>query len=838
MSDKDKDPENGSSGESEIESPIDGPPPDWMRTMSSGGESSLTEENTPDWLKSIRKGHTADDSTSSKSGSPAASSQSSADDAADDTGLSDLERLLAEEGIDLGSVDDERPDEAAGMSVKDWMIATSDDEMIRKRIGEEAIIDEGIPPAPTPKPSPPAAALEPEPVSAVPTPVPVAAIDTDDDKMVVQEDLPDWLRDDSSADDDAALLFSPEPVVAAAAEDEGSDKLVVEGDLPDWLREVSEVEEAPAVEALEPESLPVAAAQVEPADGDSDKMVVDGDLPDWLREVSEVEEAPAVETLEPESLPAVAAQVEPADGDSDKMVVEGDLPDWLREVSDEASGLDEVLATPAGEIAAELEPADSGDMPDWLKEVSEEATSTTEGDDKPVLDEDLPDWLQGGDDEAEEAVKDLPFSLETKDIMETAGEIGETIGDEDLPDWLRDVEEGSAEEEFLAAEVKSGPAPTSLVAEPDSMIEEEEEEDLPDWLNETPEGDEDAGVEDGGDLPDWLKDVQLEDERLESEPITPLERVQAMAGLETEAPDEADLPDWLRQVQAVQDEREGGASPVSRQADDDDLADDDDMPDWLHEVAEEGEPFEPSEPDHDDFLTNVAEEEVIIEEELPDWPQDIQEEREEVDDLASALEAAGASPEPAVAAYSLPIEDVIPEPEPVPEPKPTPKPAPPAPAVEDRQPQPAVAASTPAGVPDWLKKLREGDNDQKPAAEPRPQPAPAPVRVAQAAPEPQPVRVAESPSIQVASIRPEEADDQLRSARDARDAENIAEAIRIYNNLVSSSLHLDKVIDDIQQLIKSYPSNPMLYQVMGDAMLRDGRLQSALETYRQALLKL
>jgi tetratricopeptide (TPR) repeat protein len=95
--------------------------------------------------------------------------------------------------------------------------------------------------------------------------------------------------------------------------------------------------------------------------------------------------------------------------------------------------------------------------------------------------------------------------------------------------------------------------------------------------------------------------------------------------------------------------------------------------------------------------------------------------------------------------------------------------------------------------------------------------------------------VTESPTIEVASIRPEEADEQLRSARDA---DNIEEAIRIYNNLVSSSLHLDRVIDDMQQLIKSYPSNPILYQIMGDAMLRDGRLQSALEIYRQALLKL
>jgi cytochrome c-type biogenesis protein CcmH/NrfG len=46
------------------------------------------------------------------------------------------------------------------------------------------------------------------------------------------------------------------------------------------------------------------------------------------------------------------------------------------------------------------------------------------------------------------------------------------------------------------------------------------------------------------------------------------------------------------------------------------------------------------------------------------------------------------------------------------------------------------------------------------------------------------------------------------------------------------------VIDDLEQTIKSYPSNPILFQLMGDAMMKDGRLQSALDVYRQALTKL
>jgi cytochrome c-type biogenesis protein CcmH/NrfG len=42
----------------------------------------------------------------------------------------------------------------------------------------------------------------------------------------------------------------------------------------------------------------------------------------------------------------------------------------------------------------------------------------------------------------------------------------------------------------------------------------------------------------------------------------------------------------------------------------------------------------------------------------------------------------------------------------------------------------------------------------------------------------------------------------------------------------------------MQQSIKTSPTNYLLYQVMGDAMMRDGRLQSALNAYREALMRL
>jgi tetratricopeptide (TPR) repeat protein len=85
---------------------------------------------------------------------------------------------------------------------------------------------------------------------------------------------------------------------------------------------------------------------------------------------------------------------------------------------------------------------------------------------------------------------------------------------------------------------------------------------------------------------------------------------------------------------------------------------------------------------------------------------------------------------------------------------------------------------------------------------------------------------------------PADAEDRLNLARTARDKGDLNEAARIYDSLVANGAYLDKIIEDLQQTIKAHPGNYLLFQVMGDAMMRDGRLQSALKAYREALAKL
>jgi hypothetical protein len=831
--------------ENEIESPVDGPIPDWMRMATASSSSpSLTEETTPDWLKAIQSGKSP--SKSEPAPEPAETEDSYA-------GMSDLERLLAEEGIDLGSVAEERPSGASGMSVRDWMISTSEDEMIRKKVGaepleeeEEALIpepaetedsyagmsdlerllaEEGIDLGSVAEERPSGASgmsvrdwmistsedemirkkvgaepLEEEeealiPEEPIPAAQPVQA--KEDDKMVVEEDLPDWLREVDLEEETSAV---PAPTTASGYDD----KIVAEEDLPDWLRDTEE--EPTPIEFGGDEGLPdwlrdteeeeaeaPVGAAISEAGSEDDKMIVEDDLPDWLRDVEE----------EPASVSEPVAAVTAKD---DKLVVEEDLPDWLRDVEEESlapSFAETVAATEAGDLVAEEE------LPDWLRDVQEEeaeeipvaAALETDEEDLMLDKDDLPDWLKEVQAEAD---KEPPVAEAM--MAGTAAE----FTDEDLPDWLREVEEEEVEP------AASTPLLSGLDTS-DRMIDEG----LPDWLREVEEEEtpEPEGVvaNDGlvarEELPDWLSEVQTaEDEAFEPSEPSPEEPAEVV---------EEDLPDWLREVEEE--------VPVEAL----DLVE--------AEAETEGE-VETEEMEVEPAVTAVAapslvsDSGLIEEEELPDWLRQVEEtrdlagEEEPEEAIAPALEEAAA---PAVAAGVFATTEAVVEEAVVAEPEPEPVPVSVAP-VASPLPQPVSTAE----MPDWLKKLREGQEETPPT----PAPIPTPVSVATAQPVVIPRPVAPEPAPVVAEVQPKapvvDADKLLEMARIARAKGNLDESVSMYDNLIASGIHLDSVIEDMRQSIKAFPANHLLYQIMGDAMMKDGRLQAALDAYRQGLARL
>lgn len=60
-------------------------------------------------------------------------------------------------------------------------------------------------------------------------------------------------------------------------------------------------------------------------------------------------------------------------------------------------------------------------------------------------------------------------------------------------------------------------------------------------------------------------------------------------------------------------------------------------------------------------------------------------------------------------------------------------------------------------------------------------------------------------------------------------------SIVIYDALVRASQALADVADDLHQMARSQPKNPVIHRVLGDSLMRQGRLQEALNTYREAL---
>ncbi|MCB0194976.1 MAG: hypothetical protein KDJ65_23705 [Anaerolineae bacterium] len=881
MSDSDK----KKPSENDIESPVDGPTPDWMKmATSSNSAPSLTEENTPDWLKDIRSGKSSagsdtstetsdetssemsdlerllaeegidlgtvaeerpegsegmsardwmistsddelirrriggDDITTEEPAPAVAVSEPVAETPSESSGeMSDLERLLAEEGIDLGTVAEDRPEGSEGMSARDWMISTSDDELIRRRIGGDDVTTEEPAPAPTPA----AVTPEPQPEPAVPTPA--AETEIDDDKMVVEEDLPDWLREIDEDDDSG---FGEIPTF------DNDDKLVDEEGLPDWLQDIEESDDTEL------------AIDTTAGTASEESGTADDEMPDWLGGFGETVESPA----------STVSSSDLSGEEDDKMVVEEDLPDWLREVDDEPEAASDTATTPSDDDGMVVEE----DLPGWLSDLSDEDADSDfdaeQGDDTLVSDE-LPDWLSDTEDP-----EDVPFQLDTSLAASPLDS-----DDEDLPDWLREVQEDVPTKESTqeAAPASQAAAPVATRNDPDVI-----EEDLPDWLREVQEDSdieespllvdetattasaEPVTVDDDG-LPDWLKDVDDTTEDISVEaPVTAA--VQA---------DENDLPDWLKEV----GDDDESFEDISFSSEEDTLIVEEDLPDWLSEVdTESDDPFEPSEPSPEE------EAEIVAMDELPDWLRDTDEESlDDIDeDELASLPPAEAVSEP-LEEGAMPVEDddlpdwlkegagleslsedgeseEIAAPEPSPEPVAASSPIEEAftePVVEADEAEPLPVAQTQASpptriasrMPDWLKKLRESQ-PKSPVKQPVVAEASAVVSSSM-----QTAGAIGAPAKFDSSVLqnlPHDTGKRLELARDARERGEIDEAIPIYSNLVSSGAHLTSVIEDLQQSLKTYPTNYMLYQVIGDAMLKDGRIQNALESYRQALTKL
>jgi cytochrome c-type biogenesis protein CcmH/NrfG len=71
-------------------------------------------------------------------------------------------------------------------------------------------------------------------------------------------------------------------------------------------------------------------------------------------------------------------------------------------------------------------------------------------------------------------------------------------------------------------------------------------------------------------------------------------------------------------------------------------------------------------------------------------------------------------------------------------------------------------------------------------------------------------------------------------ARGLWQADEREEAIETYSRLVRGGKLLESVIPDLEEYLKQWP-DVHTQRVLGDAYMKDGRLQDALDVYRRAL---
>ena len=657
------------------------------------------------------------------------------------------------------------------------------------------------------------------------------------------KDLPTWMRDTGPLDEalledetppsglPRGLVAEPEPaepaappelpgwlsaVAVAAAREELPSSPVVPPEqpaapaqpgaptsaVPDWLSAAIESREQPIEAArLSDEVSPEIEESIEAA-------------PRWLSGLgdTEAEEAPAEVSAElAESAPPSGAGLEAQPGletpdwlkglageGADTVEVRGargaEAPDWLREIAVPGS----VSSQDADDASAQIESA-----PDWLQGIAEEPEPIG-----PAAG--VPDWLEGLDDEpapVPEARAEFRPPAPERSRVDAAPE-PEPAGDDDaVLSWLEGL--AARQSEAPIAESIPDAPPAAPILEPRN-IPEEADEGL-EWLEALAEQrglDVDVSVTKPParpPKPEPVTEPEPEPEPAEAEPTAldttpdwltrmstqPLPKVK----LPAEPPAERPEPQaWSELDWAVE-----GTAGASR------------PPDRAAEPAAEAEAAQaPKAPEPEQEVSSRAPEtakapaEPEPVDEVPGW-------------LVEAAEKAQPSPsaptEPAGSAH-VPVQPPAPAVAARSEPIPAPLPTVERPVVAEPRPEPIAQAAAP------------------PVAA-APPPLPTPIAAAHPAVEaPPPVTAAPVPPAR--RVKPDPAK-LLDDSRQALATGDVGSAAKLYSGLIKRRESLGQVIEDLRLALERTPDAAALWQVLGDAYMKDDQTTEAIEAYRKGM---
>ena len=615
--------------------------------------------------------------------------------------------------------------------------------------------------------------------------------------------FPDWLSDIDETPE-AAVEVPVAEVSAASTDDE-------EDGLPDWLNELTSdipVEELLA-QAQSPEEVQAGSPDWLAELAQDDKIAglnAEPDFPEWLTQPDQEKT-----TAEPTPKESVE-EVEPA------------FPEWLSPSTDEPISEEEsaqpILETPEIEDGTDMDFADadaamawleslaakqgvpeeellstpeerSETPPEWIRSLSEESQPPATTDELPTeraksTVEDFPDWLKDSANAEAIPVEELLPEAEVQPAEEILGpeESQQELGvDTDMPDWLKTMET----------------APSIEI--PDST----EQDTIPDWLagigtESSPKPGADAEAETG-----WL---DFDEEEVDSDEASGVESEAETVEIPA-ATEEGEMPGWLKAVSADMPEDQPGT--------------DDELPTWLRgvdDVADEDATWirkfdgelpqmeTESLPEIDEVSTEVEAEEREVDESP----------RKDIDDYIWQPAVDEAAEGDSFKKLDLNTASLV-ELERLP-------------GMGFRRAQLIFSHREAYGSFSSFEELQQIEgfdaetvNGLQEFIE---------IKAVSVEPTSTPASVKPDATILADVVPEDEHHAKQIQAQQALAQGQISDAISTYEKLLKKGKRVDAIIADLEQASQNNPMNPEMAQVLGDAYMRSGKLQNALEQYSKA----
>ena len=624
------------------------------------------------------------------------------------------------------------------------------------------------------------------------------------------EDIPDWLRVTKEESTVAETADKDMPDWMKAVEEEETPLAEIsESDMPDWMQEMKEESTAPEVEApasAEKEAVETETLISDSAIGELGASADDQDAAmNWLESLAVNQGAKAEELItdpnaRTESAPEWVEQAKEVSAETPAVETDDELA-WLNETDADEKPIDEIS---------------EGDMPDWMQEIKDESTA-------PKIEEAVPAEKEAVESETlitDSAIGELGASADDQDAamnwleslaVNQGAKAEELITDpnartESAPEWVEQAKEISAETPAIEADDELAwinDASKEEVVEETPVVEADSE--LA-WINEAIE--EEPVAKETDDIPEWLQDAKDEPTMPESVESTATERDDELAWINDAAVEEPvatevdDTPEWLREKaeesiltappapQTGESETPQTEAKAPAELTQEEEKADDDAPTWIKAMDESSsEPLPPAveaippaetEEDLPTWLDDLAgdaskEEEKPADEPLPDWMKE--------NDVAEKRQ-------PTQASEWRPIENLS-ENKPAPEGK--------AETASDVAEEVVSEKATAPKIPDAQAKTEKRKSKRR-------------------------------KRMDTTMLR----DIKLMGAQAAMDEGNISAALDEYGKLIKKNRLLDEVIYALREALDDYPIDISIMQTLGDAYMRAGRLQEAIDAYTNA----